>query len=165
MTKSQLLWTIESGLRIGISYASLRYWFFLKLNVFLSIVALTSLWLSGYVFSGNHPGLSLVLNIVGSVSLIADVILNVKGSVGYWSSMYEGYNSMLSEYTRVRNTASIPELSALYSRVLDFDGKCKSVMNALVVLARNEACVQMGKPECKAKIHPFKSFTANFFKW
>ena len=165
MTKDDLKWEIESRLRIGISYSGYRYSFFSTLNVALCIVALASLWLSGVVFSGEWPRVSMALNIICSVSLVVDVALNIKGFNGYWSAMYDGYNEMLSELFSVQENASAEQLSELRSRMYTFDGRCKSVKNALCLIAWNDACVQMGKSEHVKHVPFYKRWTANIFSW
>ena len=165
MTKDDLKWEVESKLRIGISYSEFRYSFFSKLNVFLCFVSLVTLWLSGAVFAGEWPMVSLVLNVVCSVSLVIDVVLNIKGLNGYWSAMYDGYNDMLSELFRIQEKCSVDQLSELRSRMYAFDGRCKSTLGALCLMAWNDACIQMGKSEHVKPVPWYKRWTANLFSW
>ena len=165
MSKDDLKWEIESKLRVGLSYAGYRHAFFTKLNVILCIIALASLWLSGVVFAGSWPRVSMALNIVCSVSLVFDVALNIKGLNGFWSSMYDGYNEMLSELLRIQENATEDQLAELLSRFYAFDGRCKSVNGVLCLVAWNDACVQMGKSEFVKSIPLYKRLTANLFSW
>lgn len=165
MSKEDLQWDIESKLRVSLAYAGYRHSFFTGLNIALCIVALASLWLSGAVFAGEWPRVSMALNIVCSVALVVDVALNIKGLNGFWSAMYDGYNEMLSELFRIQENASVEQLSELRSRVLAFDGRCKSVKNALGLIAWNDACVQMGKSEHVKPVPWYKRWTANLFSW
>ena len=165
MTKDDLKWEIESKLRVGISYSGSRYSFFSKLNIVLCFVSLVSLWLSGAVFAGDWPNVSLALNVVCSLSLVLDVVLNVKGTNGYWAAMYDGYNDMLSGLFRIQEKCTVEQLSELRSRMYAFDGRCKSTLNVLCVVAWNEACIQMGRPQYVKQIHWFKRWTANLFSW
>lgn len=165
MTKKELQWDLEYRLRAAIAYSGYRHSFFVKLNVILCIVALASLWLSGYSASGGGECLSFVLNVIGSLSLALDVALNVKGLTGFWESMFDGYNSLFSEFVRVREKASAEELSDLRFRLQKFDGRCKSTLNALLLIARNVTCDQLGVPQYKNHIPWYKSLTSNFISW
>ena len=106
-----------------------------------------------------------MLNAVCSVSLVFDVALNIKGLNGFWSAMYDGYNEMLSELFRIQDKCSLEQLDELKSRMYVFDGRCKSVKNALCLIAWNDACVQMGKSEHVKHIPFYKRWTANLFSW
>lgn len=165
MKKSDIEWDIESSVRIAMNYASYRYAFFSKLNISLAIISLVSIWFSGFVFSGEHKTISAILNIVGSVSLVFDVVLNIKGCNGFWKSMYEGYNGFFTEFARIQPTASVEELQSLKSKFVEFDGKCNADFNALGLIAWNDACVQMGKPEHVKPVPFYKRWTANLFSW
>ncbi len=165
MKKSDVEWEIESCCRIAMNYASYRYAFFSKLNVSLAIVSLVSIWFSGFVFSGDYKAVSAVLNVVGSISLVFDVVLNIKGCTGFWKSMYEGYNGFFAEFARIRPTASVEELQSLKSKFVEFDGKCNANLNALGLIAWNDACVQMGKSEHVKHVPWYKRWTANIFSW
>ena len=165
MKKSDVEWEFESGCRVAMNYAGYRYAFFSKLNVSLAIISLASLWLSGFIFAGDHKIVSAVLNIVGSVSLIFDVVLNIKGSNSYWSAMYDGYNAFFSEFIKIQPTSSVEELQELKSRFVEFDGKCNANFNALGLIAWNDACVQMGRAEHVKHIPWYKRWTANLFSW
>lgn len=147
------------------NYASYRYAFFSKLNISLAIISLVSIWFSGFVFSGEHKTISAILNIVGSVSLVFDVVLNIKGCNGFWKSMYEGYNGFFAEFARIQPTASVEELQSLKSKFVEFDGKCNADFNAIGLIAWNDACVQMGKPEHVKPVPFYKRWTANLFSW
>lgn len=165
MKKSDVEWEIESSCRIAMNYASYRYEFFSKLNVSLAIVSLVSIWFSGFVFSGDYKAVSAVLNVVGSISLVFDVVLNIKGCNGFWKSMYEGYNGFFAEFARIQPTASVEELQSLKSKFVEFDGKCNANFNALGLIAWNDACVQMGKSEHVKHVPWYKRWTANIFSW
>lgn len=165
MKKSDVEWEIESSCRIAMNYASYRYAFFSKLNVSLAIVSLVSIWFSGFVFSGDYKAVSAVLNVVGSISLVFDVVLNIKGCNGFWKSMYEGYNGFFAEFARIRPTASVEELQSLKSKFVEFDGKCNANFNALGLIAWNDACVQMGRSEHVKHVPRYKRWTANLFSW
>lgn len=165
MKKSDIEWDIESSVRVAMNYASYRYAFFSKLNISLAIISLVSIWFSGFVFSGEHKTISAILNIVGSVSLVFDVVLNIKGCNGFWKSMYEGYNGFFAEFARIQPTASLEELQSLKSKLVEFDGKCNADFNALGLIAWNDACVQMGKPEHVKPVPFYKRWTANLFSW
>lgn len=165
MKKSDIEWDIESSVRVAMNYASHRYAFFSKLNISLAIISLVSIWFSGFVFSGEHKTISAILNIVGSVSLVFDVVLNIKGCNGFWKSMYEGYNGFFAEFARIQPTASVEELQSLKSKFVEFDGKCNADFNAIGLIAWNDACVQMGKPEHVKPVPFYKRWTANLFSW
>lgn len=165
MTKDDLKWEIESKLRIGLAYAGYRHSFFSKINISLCVISITSLWLSGLVFSGSYPKISLLLDAICAVSLIFDVALNINGLCGYWCAMYDGYNDMLSELFRVQEKCSVEQLSELRARMYAFDGKCKSTLSCLNLMAWNDACVQMGKSEHVKPVPLYKRLTANIFSW
>ncbi len=163
MSTEEIKWDIESRLRVALAYAGYRHSFFVKLNVFLCVVALASLWLSGYSAAAGGEGLSLALNIVGPVSLIADVALNLKGCVGFWESMYDGYNALLAELKN--GPGSREGLEDLQARMYLFDGRSRSTLRALLLVSRNRACEQLNKPECMIRVPWYQFVTANFFSW
>lgn len=164
MSTDEIKWDIESRLRVALAYAGYRHSFFVKMNVFLCVVALASLWLSGYSAAAGGEVLSLILNIVGSVSLIADVALNLKGCVGFWESMYDGYNALLAELKN-GTSASRESLEDLQARMYLFDGRSRSTLRALLLVSRNRACEQLNKPECMIRVPWYQFVTANFFSW
>jgi len=165
MTKADLEWDIESRCRIAMNYAGYRYTFFKWLNIILCILSIASLWCSGFVYAGTEPGKSCVLNVVGSVMLIVDVVLNLLGCNGFWKSMLDGYGELYSEFVGIRSAASVQELEAFKSRFTKFDCRCNAEYNALGLIAWNDACAQMGKSNCVKPVPLYKRLTANLFAW
>lgn len=165
MSKADVEWEFETRCRSALGYADGRLAFFNMLNVALGVFALVSLWLSGFVFSGGHENISKALNVAGSISLIIDVVLNVKGCAGFWKSMHDGYSWLFAEFKRIRPAATTNELSDILSRFYDFDGRCSAQYSVLLVVSWNETCVQMGKSDQVKKIPLYKYLTRNFFTW
>ena len=165
MTKSDIEWAIESSCRIAMNYSGYRCAFFNRLNVVLCVLSIASLWCSGFVFSNGKELAACVLDIVGAVLLVADVVLNLMGCNGFWKSMRNGYYELYSEFVEIRSKASEDELEKLQARLAKFDSRCDAEYNALGLIAWNDACVQMGKPEHVKHVPWYKWLTANLFSW
>ena len=165
MNKSDIEWKFESQCRIAINYAGLRHAFFNKVNILLCVLSIASLWCSGFVFTGGYKCASCVLNIAGSLMLVADVALNLLGCNGFWKAMSDGYSELLAEFTAIRSTATATELEELMSRFVKFDARCSASFDALGLIAWNEACVQMGKTDRVKHVPWYKRLTANFCSW
>lgn len=165
MNCKELKWDIESRLRVAMAYAGYRRSFFVKLNVFLCVTALASLWLSGYSVAAGGEVLSVALNVFGSISLIVDVALNLKGCVGFWDSMYDGYSALFAELRSLGDSASVEDLEELQARMFLFDGRSRSTLHALLLISRNRACEQLDRADCMVRVPWYQFVTANFFSW
>ena len=165
MNKAAIEREIESRCRTAINYSSYRCAFFFKLNIALCFLSLISLWCSGFVFKGGYEIIAMILNVAGSLLLILDVILNLLGCYASWKSMHDGYESFLSEFTKIHITASVADLQNLLARFFDYDKRCHATYYALGLIAWNDTCVQMGKPQCVKKVPWYKRLTANVLSW